>query len=277
MIHGLQHNCGAFDRLIRLFKNNYNLLAIDLPSHGRSSHFFEGSPLNLIDFVFALKRVTKHLKWTRFCVVGHSFGGQIGTYYAAIYPQEVQSLIVIDTMEPRPVPLSDTLTHLQTILNEQLKLEEKLEIKSAPVYTYDEAFEKVKKNEKWGLSDEAAEDLMERAVKPYKDGFTFTSDQRLKFPMRPIFIFEQQKEILKNIICPVLFILTDGNMTRYSTYLKQIYEYNCSKINNTIIVIKGDHAVHQNHPERISHLIDEFLISKRVNSEVEHVTYNGTV
>lgn len=275
MVHGVQHNCGAFDRLIPLFKNNYNLVAIDLPSHGLSSHFPEGSPLNLIQFVLALKRVSNYLKWTKFSLVGHSFGGQISTYYAAIYPQDIQSLVVIDSMEPRPVPLNDTLTYLQTVLNQQLDLEEKLVKKSPPIYSYDEAYEKVKKNDKWNLTDEAAKDLMKRAVKSHQNGYTFTCDQRLKFPMRPLLTFEQQKEIMKNISCPVLFILTDGNMARYSTYLKQMYEYNCSKINNTIIIVKGDHAIHQNFPEKISHLIDEFLISKRLNSKVEHVTYNG--
>lgn len=275
MVHGKQHNCGAFDRLIGLFKKTYNVVAIDLPSHGRSSHFPPGSPLQLTQFVLALKRVTQYLNWEKFSLIGHSFGGQTGTYYSAIFPQQVQSLVVIDTMEPRPVPLQDTFTYLQSTLQDQLRLEDKLSVKTPPVYTYEEAYDKIKKNMSWELIDEAARDLIKRAVIEVDGGFAFTSDQRLKYPMRPIFTFEQQKEIVDKIQCPVLFLLADGNMDRYGTYLKDMYEFNSSRSNTTIVVVEGDHAVHQNYPERISDVIEEFITFKKLNKGVTKSSQNG--
>lgn len=40
--HGWQDNCGTFDRLIPLLPKTIPVLAIDLPGHGRSSHFPTG-------------------------------------------------------------------------------------------------------------------------------------------------------------------------------------------------------------------------------------------
>lgn len=276
MLHGILHNCGAFDRLMSLLKIDHNVVAIDLPGHGRSSHFPPGAPLEFFQFVLAVKRVTNYLKWEKFSLVGHSFGGQIVTYFTAIFPQGIESVVVIDTMEPRPVLLHDTVTQLQTTLQRQLNLEDKLSDKSPPVYTHQQIFEKVKKNGDWGLSDEAAKDLIDRGVVQINGGYMFSFDQRLKYPSRPVLVFEQQQQIIKNIICPVLCILADGNMARYGMYLKQMYELNSKRSNTTIVMVKGDHAVHQNYPERISHLIDEFMITRKLNDKVEGVIHKGS-
>lgn len=267
LVHGLQHNCGAFNKLIPMLYNNYSFVAIDLPGHGRSSHFPLGLPLDFFNFVHSIKRVIDHLKWTSFIYIGHSFGSQIGTYFAAIFPQYIESLIVIDSMEPRPVPLGQTLKRFQFLADKFIHIDEKLEKGEPPVYSYEEAYNKTQKNNFWPLKPEATKDLLERSLKSFKKGYTFVNDQRLKCIVGPVLIFEQQKEILDNVVCPVLFLLAEDNMERYTTYLKQVYEYNVAKKTCFIRIVKGDHAVHQNYPERIRFLINEFLIKKTVSSD----------
>lgn len=260
MAHGVMHNCGSFNRLIQHLKGDYFIVAIDLPGHGRSSHFPSGFPLRMLDYVLAVKRVVDHLQWQYgFVYIGHSFGGQIGTYLSAIFPSHVIKLIIIDTMEPRPVLLNETLTYVQSQFQKLLEIEHKLMKNDPPVYTRTEAFEKVQKNNNWPLCNEAVNDLMERAVKPCKNGVTFVADQRLKCPMRPSLTFEQQTKFIENISCPTLFILAEDNMARYDTYLKSMYEYNQKQINCTILTVPGDHAIHQNDPKKVGELINEFL------------------
>ncbi|XKL66594.1 hypothetical protein PGB90_010014 [Kerria lacca] len=266
MLHGILHNCGSFNRLIPLLKRDYHIVAFDLPGHGRSSHFPSGLPLEFSNFIFSIKKVIDYLEWNRFFLIGHSFGGQISTYFTALFPQYVELLIVIDSMEPRPIHLSDTLTHMQSIFNKFQETETKLSKGNPPVYSYEEAFKKVQYNSSWILTADATNDLIERTVKKYKNGFTFVLDQRLKCNLKPNFTFEQQKAILINITCPILFILSKQNMTRYDTYLKSIYEFNKAKENCTIVIVDGDHAVHQNYPERINHIIDEFINTKAIPS-----------
>ncbi len=253
------HNCGSFDGLIRHLKCDCHTVAIDLPGHGFSSHFPQGIPLEFNNFVLCIKRAADFLKWPTFTYIGHSFGGQIGIYFAAIFPQYLDALVVIDTMEPRPVPLEDTLSHLKSNFDKFFEMEKKLENNTAPVYSFEQAFDKVRQNNLWPLSQGAAENLMQRSVTPCGGGFTFVFDQRLKQTIRPNLTFKQQSEFLKNIYSPTLFILADQNMARYGTYLKSVFEFIKTKDNCSIVIVKGDHAVHQNYPERVSCLIDEFL------------------
>jgi pimeloyl-ACP methyl ester carboxylesterase len=189
--------------------------------------------------------------------VAHSFGSQLATYFAAIFPGFVELLIVIDSMEPRPVPLDTTLQHLRAVAEQHFELDKKLANGESPVYTYDQVFQKTQKNGMWPLCVEATKDLLKRSITPYKNGYRFVADQRLKYPMRPTLTFEQQTRILESVACPVLFILSEGNMERYKSYLKEVYEYNSTKRDREIVVVDGDHAVHQNYPERVSSLVNK--------------------
>lgn len=274
MIHGIGHNCGAFKRLIQKFKRSYNIVIIDLPGHGYSSHFPHGLPLQFYDYVLSIKKVVDHLMWDKFYIVAHSFGGQLGTYFSATFPQQVEALLIIDTMEPRPVLLEETLAYMQSTLTDLLKLEKKMEGRARPIYTFEEAFKKVQKNTLWPLTVEATKDLMERSIEQLEGGFSFVADQRLKNPMRPLLTFEQQTKVLENVTCPVLFVIGDQNMARYSTYLKPAFDFNRTRKNCYIVIVAGDHAVHQNHPERISEILENFLEIKQMPSNYTEMTGN---
>lgn len=274
MLHGIGHNCGSFNQLVQKFERNYNIVTIDLPGHGFSSHFPAGLPLQFCDYILSIKKVVDHLAWDKFYIVAHSFGGQLGTYFSALFPQQVEALLIIDTMEPRPVLLEETLSYMQSSLADLLKLEKKIEGRPRPTYTFEDAFRKVQKNTLWPLSVEATKDLMERSVEQVEDGFAFVADQRLKNPMRPLLTFEQQTKILQNVVCPVLFVIADQNMARYSTYLKPAFDFNRSQKNCYIVVVAGDHAVHQNHPERISEILENFIETKQRPSNYVEMTGN---
>lgn len=274
LLHGIGHNCNAFKRLIREFKQSHRVVAIDLPGHGHSSHFPAGLPLQFFNYVLAVKRVAEHLNWERFYMIGHSFGGQLGTYFTALFGQHVEALLVVDTMEPRPVPLEETLPYMQSRLTNLLSLELKLEQKPRPTYTFEEAFKRVQTNTLWPLTVEATKDLMERSVEPVDQGFAFVVDPRLKNPLRPLLTFEQQLKALQSIVCPVLFALADQNMARYSTYLKPAFDFNRSRQNCHIVVVAGDHAVHQNHPRRIAAILESFLETKTMPASYTDLTGN---
>lgn len=267
MVHGIQDNCGSFDRLIPTLSGLYCILAVDLPSHGLSSHFPIGMPLDFTNnFILSLKRVLDYVRWQTCVYIGHSFGGQIGTYFAGIFPEHVQKLIILDTMCPKQLMLDETLSHLRKTLTFQLDLEEKLASGAPPVYTYERALAKLIKNRPSQLTEEAAAILIKRSICPAENdingGYVFRSDQRLKYQPIPTFTFEQQIQIIGNISCPTLYILADQNMQRYDTYLKDMFAYISRKENCKITVVAGNHDVHQNHPERVNFLIDDFLLQQ---------------
>jgi pimeloyl-ACP methyl ester carboxylesterase len=80
--------------------HGFNVLAVDLPAHGRS----EGPPLatvgGMADWVFAF---LKALKIEKAMVVGHSMGSLIALEFAARYPDSTDRIALIGTAYPMKV------------------------------------------------------------------------------------------------------------------------------------------------------------------------------
>ena len=100
-IHGsaMDHTLWAlFNRYFTSIGNN--VLAIDLPGHGRS----HGEPLNQIsDLSDWLAQLFKELKLKQAIVVGHSMGALIAYDFAARHKQHCQGVVLLGFCLPMPV------------------------------------------------------------------------------------------------------------------------------------------------------------------------------
>ena len=80
--------------------HGFNVLAVDLPAHGRSG----GAPLKSIaemaDWIFALLNA---LKAGKAAVVGHSMGSLIALEFAARYPERTEKIALIGIAYPMKV------------------------------------------------------------------------------------------------------------------------------------------------------------------------------
>jgi pimeloyl-ACP methyl ester carboxylesterase len=72
----------------------YDIVALDLPSHDKSDSFSELS-LNL--YVEVVRQLIKSLKYESVILCGHSLGGAIVQQYYFTYPKEVSGLILCNT------------------------------------------------------------------------------------------------------------------------------------------------------------------------------------
>ncbi|XP_017904340.1 PREDICTED: serine hydrolase-like protein 2 isoform X2 [Capra hircus] len=77
-LHGWLDNANSFDRLIPLLPKDFYYVAMDFGGHGLSSHYSPGFPYYHQNFVSEVRRVAAALKWNRFSILGHSFGGTVG-------------------------------------------------------------------------------------------------------------------------------------------------------------------------------------------------------
>jgi len=80
--------------------HGYNVLALDLPAHGRS----EGAPLATIgDMADWVKKVLDEKKIRSAAVFGHSMGSLIALEFAARYPEHAEKIALIGVAYPMKV------------------------------------------------------------------------------------------------------------------------------------------------------------------------------
>ncbi len=98
LIHGYAESSRMWKPLARVLAPHYTVIAPDLPGIGDSS-----IPPSDIDMKTAAERVhaaVQSLGYTKVRVVGHDIGLMVAYAYAALYPQEVEKLALMDAFLP---------------------------------------------------------------------------------------------------------------------------------------------------------------------------------
>lgn len=261
-IHGMQDNCGVFDRLISMLDGHYYIVAIDLPGHGFSTHFPAGLPLSFLNFVLAIAYVVKELSWDKFLYLSHSLGGQIGAFFTALFPHYIEKLVIIDHILPRSHSPGQLTAAISDYMRSFMSLEKRLKNGTPPTYSYDQVLEKLT-NRDSVLTTEAAKIVLERSLIKMPGGYSFCMDQRMKLPFFPTLTVELAKEVYVNIKCPTLILLSSARINTYREIFEKVFEIIDKKANITVKVVPGNHDLHQNHPERVYKLIDDFFSSEQ--------------
>jgi len=95
---------------------DYDIISIDLPSHGKSSHFSE---LSLILYVDILNKLIISLKYKEVILCGHSLGGAVIQSYYFAHPSRVKALILVGTggrLRVSPIILESLANNYQEFL-----------------------------------------------------------------------------------------------------------------------------------------------------------------
>ncbi len=92
MVHGLSVSKESFIPLIERLKDQFRVIAVDMPGRGDSDNIKESYSLEF--FLNVLERFVKGMKLKRFILLGISMGGGICLRYASLHPEIVSRLIV---------------------------------------------------------------------------------------------------------------------------------------------------------------------------------------
>jgi pimeloyl-ACP methyl ester carboxylesterase len=118
LMHGLTANAHAFGGLVASgITDHYRLISPDLRGRGLSD--YPAFCYTIEDHANDIIGLLDHLGIEKVLLGGHSFGGLLGFYMAATYPERVEKLIVLDAaaqMNPKaPEMLSYSLSRLDRI------------------------------------------------------------------------------------------------------------------------------------------------------------------
>eukprot|EP00804_Cyclotella_cryptica_P023915 CCRYP_010048-RA/>CCRYP_010048-RA protein AED:0.09 eAED:0.09 QI:378/1/1/1/0.5/0.66/3/50/345 len=204
------------------------IIALDFPGHGLSGHKSpDGPPQLLAEYVYYVAECVEALKWgsggssaasgegdqqsDKITVIGHSMGAGVSVVFAAAFPELCSSLILLEGGGPLARNAKDCARHVRAACQRRLKSNKLLfskdssDGKNSGVRVYPNlgaavearlATVKRMPGEQY-MSEEAAEDLVSRALVPASSGSTestaviFRHDPRLQWPSLQYFTREQ--------------------------------------------------------------------------------------
>ncbi|KAK5649157.1 hypothetical protein RI129_004049 [Pyrocoelia pectoralis] len=262
MIHGRFDNLESFDALVPLLPKTYFYVAIDLPGHGKSSHFSKSVPGHLLDQLIAIRLVIRFLNENPIILIGHSFGGKISVIYSQLYPNEVSRLIIIEGsyLNFRPVEKfkSDHKDYIKQVSDSLTKIS----YKRPPRFTYEQGLIRYfRKRMEGGMTKEAAERLYNRSIVSLDGGKYQTSiDPLIKYATCLYVNASSSYDIfIKHpIVCPTMYILGKQSTLplEHKELLSKFIEMNRRGF---IKFVEGGHQVQSDSPETVAPLICDFL------------------
>ena len=292
-VHGYLDNCATFAPLARLLLPELpelRLVCIDLSGHGKSDHrepFAYGN-----SWILEMVEVADSMGWEKFHLMGHSAGqGTCGgccisisdttalltsmrrphraamcASFTGLFPQRVQSLILIEGLGPESAPPSRAVDRVLRILEDRRRNVRR----SAKVYpTFEAAVERMLQAEAQ-LSEPSARVLARRGTERVAGGFCFSHDPRLRGSLNSIATEEQARAFIKRIVCPVLVIW--GSYRWYPLNEPLLEEREKLFANLSVVRLTGNHHVHLEKPDsclpHVKAFYDSVLASSSTSSTV---------
>ncbi len=238
-IHGWLDNANSFLPLMPEL-DHCELLAIDLPGHGKSSHLPAAANYHLVEMPFLMLQISKQLGWEQFHLLGHSLGGCIAALTAVAAPEAIQSLMMIEASGPLteaanelPVRLQKSREHRQNPSRFESRL-----FKQA-----DEAVAARLAAAK--MSRSSAELIIKRQIMKEDGGYRWRFDPRHRHAS-PVYMTEEQVvAILSAIECPVSVVIADQGylINRPETHNRLQSIPACQ-----IVTVSGHHHMHMDDP-----------------------------
>lgn len=212
IVHGMRDHALAMSGIAREFAGDYHVVVPDLRGHGDSDN--PGS-YAMIQLIADLAALIRHHGLSRPVLIGHSLGGHIVMKYAAIYPNEVPALVLIDGMGP---PRGDEDVSVQAQQERwRMNVENALQLKSEGRRMQDEAeaFERLTANNP-RLDHDLARLIVEHGVEPHPEGGV-----RWKWDPAVNMVWstfdQRESELQYGIVeCPVLIVTGEHSMEYWS-------------------------------------------------------------
>ncbi|BFM48149.1 alpha/beta hydrolase [Marinomonas sp. THO17] len=220
-LHGWLDNAASFIHLAP-YLADFSHTAVDMAGHGLSRHRPAGSFYHLWDYVLDTVSILNQSKQSVW-LIGHSMGGAVAMLVAAIAPDKVRGLIILDNMGPLTGAPQDRAVTLQRAINKMAKLKlgrtSQYENKEAMVLARMEGFTK--------LSKSASKLLVERGAQDDEQGgWSWRHDTKLTFPSPFRMDEESVAAFIQEIKCPTLALMaSQGIYANNPDFVEQRKQY----------------------------------------------------
>ncbi len=249
-LHGYLDNAESL-RLLSPYLQSYRFVSIDLAGHGRSSHRPVGTHYNQSDYIQDLYALIEENDWQEVILLGHSLGGILATMFAALFPEKVLGVISIDACGPLTKPEETTTVQMrEAVISRHGKRRNQMR-------TVD--LEEAVKS-RCRISDipaEHARAILKRNLTQDAGGHQFwSSDPKLRTKSILRLTEKQAEDLMRSIICPVLFI----GATNSFKNLADVFPQRASWFKNAQCEhLIGGHHIHMENTDDVGLLIRQFV------------------
>ncbi|MEL0613247.1 alpha/beta hydrolase [Marinomonas arenicola] len=247
-LHGWLDNAASFRTLSPYF-SDFNFTALDFAGHGLSDHRPLGSFYHLWDYVLdtvSVLNLSNQSSW----LVGHSMGGAVAMMVAAVAPEKVRGLIILDNMGPLTNQPEERVVTLQKAIRKMSK--HRLDRFSQYQTKADMVLARM--NGFTSLSQEAASLLVERGAEQQAGVWSWRHDGKLTFPS-PYRMDEAGVEaFISEIKCPTLALVAEQGIYKDSISLVKKRASQFPWL--TLKWVAGNHHFHLE-PETAASVADE--------------------
>lgn len=210
LVHGSRDHARSWDWTAQaLLEQGWRVVAPDLRGHGDSQWSPDSAYLASYQ-VMDLADLIDTLGVARFVLVGHSFGGTVCARYAAMYPERVERLVLVEGFGPAPAVFA-RWDEEGSVARTRQWLEARRKALARPLQVFDslEAGCAQFRSANPDLSEERAAHLVRHALRRQGHGWVWKSDPQMRhFP--PEDHYAETDDVWKSIACPTLAIRGSG-------------------------------------------------------------------
>ncbi|MBM6550192.1 alpha/beta fold hydrolase [Marinomonas ostreistagni] len=236
LLHGWLDNAASFCHLAPNFKE-YDVTALDLAGHGRSQHRPPGSFYHMWDYaldVISLLQQSQQPVW----LMGHSMGGGVAMLVAALAPEKVRGLIVLDSLGPATAQPHERVKTMRRAIQKMLK---QRAARSAQ-YTTQAALIEARMQGFTKLSYAAAKPLVERGADCVGGEWSWRADQKLSYPSPFRMDDAAVTAYIDEIQCPTLLLLAKQGI--FQNALQEVQQSVAAFKGLTLEWLPGNHHFH---------------------------------
>ena len=251
-LHGWLDNAASFIPLMN-HMNKHDMIAIDWPGHGYSSHRSSDAHYHFIDYVYDLLLLFDNNQWDHVNIVAHSMGGMIASAFAAAFPERIRTLNLIDSIGFISADEQQSTKQLRVGMLSRLKCQSKRKTYHKSIDAAIQARMQVS-----DLNYDNAKLIIERGLESKTKGFTWRADPRLRNVSPYRLSFKQAIQYIKDIKTPTQLIygkdgieLIEKGLKHYAPLFKTFLSHE----------LEGGHHLHMENVGLVAMHIEDFIKS----------------
>lgn len=204
-LHGWMDNAASFSRIAPILANELGvrIIAVDFSGHGHSRHRPTRSEYSMWSYCHDVLDALDELGNPRVTLLGHSLGAGVANIVAAVYPELVRGIVLIDGLLGRLVEPE----HLVKQLRDGISAQRQNYRHEKQYQDIDEAIEARVRKSLLPISSDTVRPIVARSLTGgAQNGYRLRIDRQITAPRPVAFSTDQAVAVLNTIQCPSLLI-----------------------------------------------------------------------